>query len=208
MGPKGQKCWCMIIWFCKKKNKSLIWHRTPNDKKTSSPLLKRKKYFPVARIGFSGLFLFWLGVYLVQDSGPQRLIFRFRNFSVSRLCHFFRVSENLVAKKVSVSVSKNCKLEVTWDQTISDLLVYNLQLPYKNDHCDFSSRSFGETSDNYLWREIPQTGQTGQREQDIQDRQDTQEKNDWCLNLTACQIRNIRYKCSLWLQRRKERVQC
>ena len=33
----------MIIRFCKKKNKSLIWHRTPNDKKTSSPLLRRKK---------------------------------------------------------------------------------------------------------------------------------------------------------------------
>ena len=43
------------------------------------------------------------------------------------------------------------KLEVIWDPTTSNLLVYSLQLPYKHDHWDFSSRSFEETF-----------GQTGQ----------------------------------------------
>ena len=46
-----------------------------------------------------------------------------------------------------------------WDQTTSDLLVYNIQLRYKY-YWDFSSRSFGEIFGNHLWREIPQTGQT------------------------------------------------
>ena len=74
------------------------------------------------------------------------------------------------------------KLEVIWDQTTSDLLVYslqfphttsnlkvnlshfNLKLPYKYDQRDFSSMSFGEKFDNYLRRKMPhlrQTGRTG-----------------------------------------------
>ena len=43
MDPKGKKCWCMIIRFCKKKTKSLIWHRTPNDKKDLFPTIEAKK---------------------------------------------------------------------------------------------------------------------------------------------------------------------
>ena len=38
-------------------------------------------------------------IFFMSATCAQRLTFRFRNFSVSRLCHFFRVSENLVAKK-------------------------------------------------------------------------------------------------------------
>ena len=37
------------------------------------------------------------------------------------------------------------------------MVVYNLQLPYKYDHRDFPSISFGETCGNYLSREIPRT---------------------------------------------------
>ena len=55
------------------------------------------------------------------------------------------------------------KLGVIWDRATSDLLVYNIQLPYKYDHWDFPSRSFGETLGNYPQRKIPQTDQTGQR---------------------------------------------
>ena len=43
--------------------------------------------------------------------------------------------------------------------------LHNLQLPYKSDRWDFSSTSFGETFDNCLWREIPQTGKKGKRGQ-------------------------------------------
>ena len=41
--------------------------------------------------------------------------------------------------------SDNLQLPYTWDQTTSDMLVYNLQLPYKSDQWHFSSRPFGET---------------------------------------------------------------
>ena len=43
----------------------------------------------------------------------------------------------------------------------SDLLVYNLQLPYKYDHAlRLSNRIFGNVFGIYLFSEIPQTGQT------------------------------------------------
>ena len=43
--PKAKSVDAWLSDFVKKKTKSLIWHRTPNDKKTSSPLLRRKKIF-------------------------------------------------------------------------------------------------------------------------------------------------------------------
>ena len=139
MGPKGKKCWCVIIpnlmwWFSK--DKSLIWHRTPYEKKTSSPLLRGKKYFPVAKIGFSGLFLLWLGVYLVHDSGPQRLTFKhFQNFRstfetslLSRLLPFLRVRKIWYREKVSVSVSKNLVSTSLNKQVGGDMRSDNLRL--------------------------------------------------------------------------------
>ena len=70
--------------------------------------------------------------------------------------------------------------------------LYNLQLLYKKEHWEFSSRSFVETFGNYIWGEIPQAGQTGQGgchghqdrqveqdNQDTRDRQNRQVREDW-----------------------------
>ena len=48
------------------------------------------------------------------------------------------------------------KLEVIGDQTTSNLLVFNLQLTYKHDHCDFQACHMGR----YLANTTPQQGCT------------------------------------------------
>ena len=56
-------------------------------------------------------------------------------------------------------------LVTEWTPQCVACSLHNLQLPYKSDRWDFSSTSFGETFDNCLWREIPQTGKKGKRGQ-------------------------------------------
>ena len=105
----------------------------PSQKK-----LKEKKY---NNIGFSSLPL----PTLLKDS-----LMAWHSTWSARQCVYIW-SDNLQLLYTS-------KLEVIWDQTASDLLMYKLRLPYKYDHWEFAS--FGETFGNHLWKELPQIAQT------------------------------------------------
>ena len=109
MGPKGKKCWCVIIpnlmwWFSK--DKSLIWHRTPYEKKTSSPLL-RQKIFSCGQNWFLRPIFALIGSIFgprqwsseIDISTLSKLSIDFRNFSSFKTFAIFEGSENLVSRK-------------------------------------------------------------------------------------------------------------
>ena len=62
------------------------------------------------------------------------------------------------------------RLEVMWDQAASNLLVHNLQLPYKFDHWDFQAGNLG--------RYLATTSGAKYHRQDRRDRRDRRDARD------------------------------